>query len=81
MGELNAALAQRDKLCEEVLLERQRFEKLGEELGTERQKVEGALMIQRISFGHIACIKKLEWNIVPHGKNKREISGLKGATV
>ena len=29
-----------------------------------------ALLIQRISFGHIACIKKLEWNIVPHGEKK-----------
>ena len=34
------------------------------------------LLMQRISFGHIACIKKLEWNTVPHGKNKREVWGI-----
>ena len=34
-----------------------------------------ALLIQRISFGHVACIQKLEWNIVPHGKNKKERDG------
>ena len=37
--------------------------------------------IQRTAIGHVTCILKTLWNLVPHGENEKKQSGLKQATI